>query len=95
AKGFPYAGTYIGLEEIAKNVFDRLGSEWINYTFTPDTYVADGNIVVAIDTYTGTYKKTNKAFSARVAHFWTLEKRKIVSFEQIVDSKTVAEALNN
>ena len=95
AKGFPYAGTYIGLEKIAKNVFDRLGSEWINYTFTPDTYVADGNIVVAIGTYTGTYKKTNKAFSARVAHFWTLEKRKIVSFEQIVDSKTVAEALNN
>lgn len=35
AKGFPYAGTYIGLGSITKNVFSRLGSEWIDYKFTP------------------------------------------------------------
>ena len=91
AKGFPYAGTYIGLENITKNVFNRLGNEWIDYQFTSEDYVASEDKVVAYGTYTGTYKKTNKPFTARVAHVWKLKDRKIINFEQFVDSKTVDE----
>ncbi|MCL1680777.1 MULTISPECIES: nuclear transport factor 2 family protein [Elizabethkingia] len=93
AKGFPYAGTYTGLEEITKNVFSRLGSEWIDYKFTPEDYVASDNKVVAFGTYTGINEVTNKAFAARVAHIWHLEHGKIVKFEQFVDSKTVTDAM--
>lgn len=93
AKGFPYAGTYIGLESITKNVFARLGSEWIDYTFTPEAYVAGDDNVVAYGTYTGTNKITGKAFSARVAHIWKLKDGKIISFEQFVDSQTVNDAM--
>ena len=92
AKGFPYAGTYIGLENVTKNVFSRLGSEWIDYKFTPEDYVAADDKVVAYGTYTGTYKLTGKAFAARVAHVWKLKDGKIISFEQFVDSKMVTEA---
>ena len=93
AKGFPYAGTYIGLENITKNVFSRLGSEWIDYKFTPEDYVASDDKVVAYGTYTGTYKITGKSFTARVAHLWKLKDRKIISFEQFVDSQTVNDAV--
>ena len=62
AKGFPYAGTYIGLESVTKNVFSRLGSEWVDYKFTPEDYVASEDKVVAYGTYTGTYKLTGKSF---------------------------------
>lgn len=89
AKGFPYAGTYIGLENVTKNVFSRLGSEWIDYKFTPEDYVASDDKVVAFGTYSGTYKLTGKAFTARVAHVWKLKDGKIISFEQFVDSKVV------
>ena len=92
AKGFPYAGTYIGLDNITKNVFSRLGSEWIDYKFTPEDYVVGDDKVVAYGTYSGTYKLTGKEFTARVAHVWKLKERKILSFEQFVDSKTVDEA---
>ena len=92
AKGFPYAGTYIGIESVTKNVFSRLGSEWIDYKFTPEDYVANNDKVVAYGTYTGTFKLTGKAFTARVAHVWKLKDKKIISFEQFVDSKTVNEA---
>ena len=78
AKGFPYAGTYIGLENITKNVFSRLGSEWIDYKFTPEDYVASDDKVVAYGTYTGTYKITGKSFTARVAHIWKLKNSKII-----------------
>lgn len=93
AKGFPYAGTYIGLENVIKNVFSRLGSEWIDYKFTPEDYVASDNKVVAYGTYLGTYKLTGKVFSARVAHLWKLRDGKIISFEQFVDSQTVNNAI--
>ena len=89
AKGFPYAGTYIGLESIIKNVFGRLGSEWIDYKFTPEDYVAGDDKVVAYGTYSGTYKQTHKYFEARVAHLWKLKDKKIISFEQFVDSQPV------
>jgi ketosteroid isomerase-like protein len=87
AEGFPYAGTYIGLESITKNVFSRLGSEWIDYKCTPEDFVANDDKVVVYGTYTGIYKKTNKSFTARVAHVWKLKDGKITSFEQFVDSK--------
>ncbi|WP_228520883.1 nuclear transport factor 2 family protein [Flavobacterium sp. HJJ] len=93
AKGFPYGGTYIGLEEITKNVFSRLGSEWIDYKFTPEDYVTSNDKVVAYGTYTGTYKITGKSFTARVAHVWKLKESKIISFEQFVDSQPVNDAI--
>lgn len=93
AKGFPYAGTYIGLESITENVFKRLGREWIDYKFTPEDYISNEDKVVTYGTYSGTYKKTNKYFEARVAHIWKLNNGKIISFEQFVDSKLVDEAI--
>lgn len=93
AKGFPYAGTYIGLESITQNVFKRLGSEWIDYKFTPEDYISNEDKVVAYGTYSGTYKNTNKYFEARVAHIWKLNNGKIISFEQFVDSKSVDDAI--
>jgi ketosteroid isomerase-like protein len=93
AKGFPYAGTYIGMEEVIKNVFSRLGSEWIGYKFTPEDYVAGGDKVVAYGTYSGTNKSTGKPFEARAAHIWKLKDGKIISFEQFVDSQLVNNAM--
>lgn len=93
ANGFPYAGTYIGLEAVTKNVFNRLGSEWIDYKFTPEDYIAMADMVVAYGTYSGTYKITGKPFKARVAHIWKLRDGKIISFEQFVDSQPVNDAM--
>ena len=89
AKGFPYAGIYIGLDNVTKNVFDRLGNEWIAYKFTPEDFVAGDDKVVAYGTYTGTHKLTGKYFEARVAHVWKLKEGEIISFEQFVDSVPV------
>ena len=93
AKGFPYGGTYIGLEAIIENVFNRLSTEWIDYKITIENYVSDKDTVVAYGTYTGFYKRTNKYFEARVVHLFKLKDGKIISFEQFVDSATVKDAM--
>jgi ketosteroid isomerase-like protein len=97
AAGFPYAGTYQGFDEIEKNVFARLGSEWNDYKFVVEDYLAADNKVFAYGTYSGTYsgtyKASGKSFTARAAHLWILKDGKIKSFEQFVDSKTVRDAM--
>ncbi|WP_198555510.1 nuclear transport factor 2 family protein [Shewanella sp. Pdp11] len=93
AAGFPYAGTYVGFSAIATKVFARLETEWDNYRVDIEDYVAQGDKVFAFGTYSGTYVKTGKHFSARVAHLWKIHSGKIVSFEQFVDSNTVVNAM--
>lgn len=92
AKGFPYAGTYIGFANIQKNVFYRLATEWLDYKFTVEDYVASGDKVVAYGTYSGTHMASKKPFTARVAHLWQLKDDKIIRFEQFVDSIPVVAA---
>ncbi|MEM6187415.1 Ketosteroid isomerase-related protein [Shewanella baltica] len=93
AAGFPYAGTYVGFSAIAAKVFARLEIEWDSYRVDIEDYVAQGDKVFAFGTYSGTYVKTGKHFSARVAHLWKIHSGKIVSFEQFVDSHSVVNAM--
>lgn len=91
--GFPYAGTWIGPEQVVDRVFARLAAEWIDFHFTLERLIESGASVVAIGTYAGTYKQTGKSVRARVAHVWRLEHGKVVSFEQFADTRLVAQAM--
>lgn len=93
AAGFPYAGTYHGLQAVLEGVFVRTGGEWDGYKVEPSRLVAEGDEVVSLGTYSGTYKATGKSFSARFAHAVTVRDGKIVRFEQVVDSAEVNKAL--
>ena len=93
AAGFPCAGTYCGPQAVLGGVFARLGSEWDGYKAEPSQFVAEGDEVVSLGTYSGTYKATGKSFSARFAHAITVKDNKIVRFEQVVDSAEVNKAL--
>lgn len=91
--GFVYSGTFHGPDAVVDGVFARLGSEWDGFAAVPDYIVGEGDRAVAIGTYSGTYKATGKAFSARYAHSITARDGKIVNFEQVVDSAQVNLAL--
>ncbi|WP_417528961.1 nuclear transport factor 2 family protein [Marinomonas shanghaiensis] len=93
AAGFPYAGTYIGAEEIIANVFHRLGTEWTDYQAKVHTYLADGDRVAAFGVYSGTYNSTGKSMTATFAHLYQLRDGKIISMEQYVDSAMVKDAI--
>lgn len=93
AEGFPYAGTYIGVDALMKGVFQRLGSEWIDYHAEVHTYLADGDRVAAFGVYSGTYKATGKAMTAPFAHLYDLRDGRIIRMQQYVDTVLVARAL--
>lgn len=94
ADGFPYAGTYTGIDAIITGVFHRLGTEWIGYNAKVHTFMEDGNRVAAFGVYSGTYKATGKSMSASFAHLYEVRDGKIVSMVQYVDSHKVMQALS-
>ena len=93
AEGFPYAGTYVGVEALMAGVFQRLATEWIGYRADVDTYLADGDRVAAFGVYSGTYKATGKSMTAAFAHLYEVKDGKIARMTQYVDTAMVQKAL--
>jgi ketosteroid isomerase-like protein len=93
ADGFPYAGTYVGPESVLTHVFMRLGTEWEGYAAVPHEFVAEGDTVVALGTYSGKYLATGKSFSAPFAHVWKFRNGRVQSFRQHTDTAIVQGAL--
>ena len=93
ADGFPYAGTYDGPDAVLQNVFMKLGTEWDGYAAVPSTFITEGDTVVALGEYSGTYKASGKSFKAPFAHVWKFNNGKAVSFNQYTDTVLVQQAL--
>lgn len=94
AEGFPYAGTYVGIDAIIAGVFHRLGTEWIGYRADAHTFLEDGGRVAVFGIYSGTYKATGKSMKASFAHLYEVRNGKIAHMTQYVDSYMVMQALD-
>jgi ketosteroid isomerase-like protein len=93
AAGFPYGGTFHGVDEIGRNVFARLGSEWEGFRADMENLHDAGDTIIATGFYRGTYRKTNRPMESSFAHVFTLKEGKIIRFVQYVDSRKVWEAI--
>jgi ketosteroid isomerase-like protein len=93
ALGGPYGGVSIGPDAVVQNVFMKIGTEWDNYQAVPQEFVATGDTVVALGTYSGTYRQTGKSFTAPFAHVWKYRDGKVASFEQITDTAVHSQPL--
>jgi uncharacterized protein len=93
-QGFPCAGTWIGPQAVADNVFAVLGAQWDGYRFELERLVDAGETIVAIGSYRGTFRATGKPMQARVAHVWQLQDGRIVAFEQFTDTLLVRAAMS-
>ena len=93
AEGFPYGGTYVGPNAVLQNVFMRIGAEWDAYAAVPQEFVDGGDTVVALGTYSGTYKATGKSFRTPFVHVWRFANGKVSQFAQHTDTAVVQRAL--
>ncbi len=92
--GFPCAGTWVGPQQVAENVFEVLGRDWIDYRFELEHLVDAGDRVIGIGHYRGTFRATGMPMQARAAHLWSVEGGKIVAFEQFTDTLLVHQAMD-
>jgi uncharacterized protein len=94
AQGLPHGGTYRGLDEVKRNIFDPLDEEWWDeFTAEPDEFLDAGANVVVIGRYRGISKETHKQLDVPFVHIWTLEGDKAIRFRQYLDTAGWVDAL--
>lgn len=86
AEGGPYGGVSVGPQAVLDDVFMKLGGEWDGFAAVPAEFIADGDTVVALGEYSGTYKATGKGFRAPFAHVWRFRDGKAAEFQQYTDT---------
>jgi ketosteroid isomerase-like protein len=94
-KGIAGGETHHGFDEIVENVFSRLGTEWEDVSVVPDRYVADGDTVVVLLTWSGTYSRTGKSVEFPNAHVFDFEDGKIVQWRSYADTALFNAALED
>jgi uncharacterized protein len=94
AQGLPHGGTYHGLAEVRRNVFDPLDRDWWDeFAADPEEFVDGGDQVVVLGRYRGVAKRTGKRLDVPFVHVWTLRDGRAVLFRQFLDTAGWNEAL--
>ena len=90
AEGFPlYSGTLVGPQAVVEGIFMRLGEIGDEFAVHPTTFIAEGDNVVAVGTYTWKHKTSGEPAEVKMAHVWTVKDGKLASFDQHVDTARV------
>jgi len=94
AERFPYyTGTWVGPDAVRDNLLARLAQDWDGFAATADEYVTEGDRVVSMGAYSGTFKRTGRHVVAAFAHRWTVRNGKIASFLMFTDTAKILEAV--
>jgi len=96
AERFPYyGGTWRGPEAVLDNLLVPLSRDWEGFSVTAHEFIAEGDRVVSLGTYSGTFRKTGRSFSAAFAHVWTVRGDKLARFDMHTDTANVLEAVRD
>lgn len=95
AAGSPYAGTFIGRENIVPNVHAHLGADWADFKAIDQAYAVNEHQVFVYGVYSGINRVTDKPFEADFVHIYTLnDADEITEFKQITDTKVMWDAMD-
>jgi len=96
AERFPYyGGTWYGPQAVLDNLLRPLAGDWDEFSANPHEFIAEGDRVVSLGSYSGKYKKTGRSFSAAFAHIWTVRGGKLAKFDMHTDTAKVLEAIQS
>lgn len=94
AERFPYyGGTWRGPQAVLDNLLIPLSGDWDGFCAKANEFIAEGDRVVSLGTYSGTFKKTGRSFSAAFAHIWTVRGGRLARFDMHTDTVKVLEAV--
>jgi ketosteroid isomerase-like protein len=93
AEGMPYGGIYRGGEAVVQNVFGPISEDVEGFAVTPEEFMAAGDTVAVVVSYTGTGKVTGKPLDLPVVHVWDIEDGKAVRFRQFADTLKFADVV--
>jgi ketosteroid isomerase-like protein len=94
AQGLPHGGTYRGLEDVRRSIFEPLDEQWWSeFSAEPGEFLDAGDEVVVLGRYRGTAKGTGRQLDVPFVHLWSFRDGKAVRFRQFLDTAGWNEAL--
>jgi hypothetical protein len=94
AAGFPYySGTWRSPQEVLDKLLIPLARDWDRFSARAHDFIAQGDRVVTLGEYSGTFKATGKSMTASFAHVWTVRDGRLARFDMYTDTAKVLEAL--
>ena len=94
AERFPYySGVWRGPDAVLNNLLAPLARDWEEFAARPREFIADGERVVALGTYSGRFKATGRTMKAEFAHVWTVCDGRLACFNMHTDTAKVLEAV--
>ena len=94
AERFPYyGGTWHGPQAVLDNLLVPLSRDWDGFSARAHEFIAEGDRVVSLGTYSGVFKKTGRSLSAAFAHVWRISGNKLARFDMHTDTVKVLEAM--
>src|SRR5580765_621696 len=83
-----FSGVFKGKDAVM-DFFRNVDNENAFSEFAVDSYIADGDYVVALRHLIATAKSTGKISSNKWAHLWQLEERKVVKHYEYADTAEI------
>ena len=94
AERFPYyGGTWRSPQEILNKLLVPLARDWNGFSAKAHDFIAEGDRVVSLGSYSGTSKGTGRSMTAAFAHVWTVRDGRIAKFDMHTDTAKVLEEL--
>ena len=89
----PYARKRRGVSEV-KEFFSALFAALDVQSFEPKEFIASGDRVIVLGTWSGRAKSTGKPFASDWTMAWTVKAGKVTSFRSFEDTHAVAAAFS-
>jgi uncharacterized protein len=94
AERFPYySGTWRSPQEVLDKLLIPLARDWDRFSARAHDFIAQGDRVVTLGEYSGTFKATGKSMTAAFAHVWAIRDGRLARFDMYTDTAKVREAL--
>ena len=90
-EGVPFSGERRGRGQVSE-FFTTLADSQDSVSFEPREFVAQGDKVVALGSYSWGVKRTGREFGGEWAHVFTVRGGKVVGFQEYTDTGAVAGA---
>jgi uncharacterized protein len=95
AEGFPYfGGTWTRPQQVVDGLLVPLGRDWEEFSARADSFISEGDEVVAFGAYRGINRATRRQVVAPFAHRWRVANGRIATFTQYTDTVLVQAGLS-
>ncbi|MCZ6865251.1 MAG: nuclear transport factor 2 family protein [Candidatus Dadabacteria bacterium] len=94
-KGWPYGGTYSGIDSAINDFFSKVRELLDPFTLEIYEYIDAGDVVISLGMYHTPSKETGQDMPSAFAHLWDVRDGKLTRMRQYADTVQISRALNH